>query len=113
MKPLTLQQAREFIAEKAGWCGFIEVNESRIIAAPPGETLREDVPDYFNPTNREALYWMHLAEKALNETQWHTYNAHLNHLTLRERLFATVSATAPQRARAFCQVFGFSVEGEG
>jgi len=122
MKPLTLQQAREFIAEKAGWkkktvtidIGFIESVDKEVPGweSPSGEEYAGDyhLPDYFNAVAREALYWMHKAEAVLTETQWHTYNAHLNHLTLRERLFATVSATAPQRARAFCRVFGYTVE---
>jgi len=105
VKPLTLQQAREFIAEKSGWKPVTVVTSTGFAFSK--------LPDYFNADDREAFYWIHKAEAVLNETQWHAYNAHLNHLTLRERLFATVSATAPQRARAFCQVFGFSVEGEG
>jgi len=107
VKELTQQQAREFIAEKAGWCEFIEVNGSRLRAAPPGETLREDVPDYFNPEDREALFWMHKAEAVLHGHDWAKYTAFLERFT--RGICAEISAPAPQRARAFCHVFGYEV----
>jgi len=113
MKPLTLQQAREFIAKTSGWTNFLHVSDSHIRAIPPNDDLRQELPNVFDPNCREALFWMHEAEETLcgnlyklfndRETheRWCAYQAHLRYC---------IRATAPQRARAFCQVFGFSVE---
>ena len=60
-----------------------------------------DAPDYPHDLNA-----MHEAEKTLTPTQWHQYNAHLARITMHDRLFAMVSATAAQRAQAFLRTVG-------
>lgn len=114
MKEITEDEASEFIAKQAGWTirsggGYYEPPDHRARIA-----ISNNLPNYFNDADREALFWIHQAEKTLDDgiedagSLRYRYSAILYDATpAQEQPFR---APASRRAHAFLAVHGYKLK---
>lgn len=123
MKEITEEEAREFIAKLAGWthygctgCGRIPCRCNDWLSADAGPSK---LPDYFNDADREALFWMHQAEKTLDRQQCSFYHDLLTQCCVPHRECAetgqwsgrwSFGASASNRANCFLEVHGYKLK---
>jgi hypothetical protein len=96
---MTPEKQRIAIADACGWkIGNFDCLQDKANKLARGDNY---LPDYINDLNA-----MHEAEKILTEQQQYVYSAHLVRLAgwcrNQDLIFKVASATAAQKAEAFC-----------